>query len=177
MSELAASLIAGDTWDWTHTDSNYPASVWSVTYHFENSAGSFSATGTPDGNEHAFSISAATTASYKAGKYRWHARATSGATVKTIATGWLTVKADIAAAGKTDVRSWAQRTLDAVEATLEGRATRDQTAMSIAGRSISRIPIAELIQLRDKLRAEVQIEEQGSKAGLGRNIRVRLSRV
>ena len=177
MTELAASLIAGDTWEWTRSDPNYPTSAWSVTYHFENSAGSFSATGTPDGNDHAFSIAASTTAGYKAGKYRWHARATSGATVKTIAVGWLTVKADIAAAGKTDVRSWAQRTLDAVEATLEGRATRDQSAMSIAGRQVSRIPLPELMSLREKLRAEVRIEEQGAKAGLGRNIRVRLRRV
>lgn len=177
MTDLAASLIAGDTWDWTKSDSNYPASVWSVTYQFENSTGAFSVTGTANGEDHSFSIDASTTATYRAGKYRWHARATSGATVKTFAAGWLTVEADIAAAGNMDVRSWAQRTLDAVEATLEGRATRDQMSMSIAGRSMSRIPLAELMQLRDRLRAEVRIEEQGEKAGLGRNIRVRLRRV
>lgn len=177
MTELATSLIAGDTWSWDLSDSDYPAPAWTVTYYFENRLGTFSVAGSASGSDHAITIAAATTTGYKAGKYRWRARATDGTTVTTIASGWLEVEVNPAAAGQADVRSWAQKTLEAVEATLMGRATNDQLSMSIAGRSISRIALPDLMQLRDRLRAEVRAEEQAEKAGLGRNIRARFARV
>lgn len=90
-----------------------------------------------------------------------------------VESGWVEVKPDPASSVKFDHRSWARRTLDAVEAFLEGNATTAQQSMSIAGRSISRWSIAELTQLRNDLRAEVRTEEQGSRAGLGRDIKVR----
>lgn len=60
-----------------------------------------------------------------------------------------------AVAEGSDLRSHAERTLAAIEAVLEKRATSDQQSYSIAGRSITKIPLTELISLRDKYRAEV----------------------
>jgi hypothetical protein len=48
--------------------------------------------------------------------------------------------------------------------------------MTINGRSISRWSLPELTAWRDKLKGEVQAEEAGSNAGLGRNIKVRFGR-
>lgn len=42
-----------------------------------------------------------------------------------------------------------QATIDALESTLEGRASADQQAYAIQGRRIDRIPIPELIQLHE----------------------------
>lgn len=170
-------LIAGDTWEWTDDQPNYPRPTWTLTYYFENKDKTFNVAGTGTETTHSFSIAAATTAGYPPGEYRYVARVSDGTTVKSVANGWIVVKVDPAAAGTHDHRSWAQRTLAALEATLEGRATADQLAMTINGRSISRTPLRELREWRDQLRAEVRIEEQGESAGLGRNIGVRFNRV
>lgn len=54
-----------------------------------------------------------------------------------------------------DLRSHAKKVLDAIEAVLEKRATKDQESHTIAGRSLSRTPIADLLMLRDRYRAEL----------------------
>ena len=181
-TQVPATLIAGDTWKWTRSLTDYPAGTWTLNYYFENSGATFSVTATASGTTHSVTITSATTATYRPGKYRWYARANNGSEYYTVANefGWLEVLADPAAAGKFDRRSHAQKVLDAVEATIEGRATADQLAMSIAGRSISRTPITELLTLRDKYRWEVMAEQDAEAlaAGLGskKRIFIRMSR-
>jgi hypothetical protein len=149
-----------------------------VTYYFENGSKSFSTVATADGTSHAAVIAAATSALIPAGRYRWFARAVSGSISEIVdgEEGWLEVLPDPAAAGNRDHRSWARRTLEALEATLEGKASADQMAMTINGRSIARIPLPELTTWRDKLRAEVRSDEGGGNASKGRYIKVRLTR-
>lgn len=171
-----STLTAGDTWSWTSSFADYEAPTWGATVYFENAAASFSATAADSGSDHAFSIAAATTTPLKAGRYKWSIRVNDGTSYFTAEEGWIEVKADPAATGNRDPRTWARRTLDAVEATLEGRATDGQLAHTIKDRSISRIPIPELMDLRTQLRQEVRTEEQGESAGLGRNIKTRFSR-
>lgn len=170
---VPSELIAGDTWAWSHSLADYPADTWTATVYFENQFQTFNAAGSASGSDHAFSIAAATTAAYKPGRYQWRLRVTDGTTVSTVASGWSEVKINPASAGARDVRSWARRTLEAVEAFLEGNATTAQASMALNGRSISRWSLAELTQWRSQLRQEVRTEEQGSRAGLGRNIKVR----
>lgn len=169
-------LIAGDTWRWTRSLTDYPAGTWTATVYFENKDGTFSSVGVADNTDHAFTVTAATSAEYKPGRYQWRLRATDGSIVETVESGWLDVLVNPASAGRRDVRSWARRTLEAVEATIEGRATDGQLAITIAGRSLSRIPPLELMQMRGQLRGEVRAEDQGENAGLGRNIKVRYAR-
>lgn len=63
--------------------------------------------------------------------------------------------------------SWAERALAAVEAVIEGRADADEESFRIADREVTRIPIAELIRLRNKLRTEVAAK-RGERALFGR---------
>lgn len=177
LDQFPSEHIAGDTLRVTRSYSDYPAGTWTATLYGENRDGTFSQAATASGTDHLFTIPAATTAALKPGRYRINVRVTDGSVVETAESDiWMDIAIDPAAAGTRDVRSWARRTLDAIEATLEGRATDGQQAMSVNGRSLSRIPIPELLQMRDKLRAEVRTEEQGESAGLGRNIKIRLSR-
>lgn len=177
-TSVPAGLIAGDTWRWTRDLPDYPAGTWTLTYYFECPAGEFSVAATADGTVHSVTIAATDTAGYAPGRYRWFARAVSGAIVETVAgeEGWLDVTANPAATGRRDWRSDARKMLDAVTATLLGRASRDQLSMSLNGRSISRIPLIELREWKTQLEAEVRTEEKGDKAGLGRNIRTRFAR-
>lgn len=175
-SSIPAQLTAGDTWAWTRSFADYPAPTWVATVYFVKADGSFEASASASGSDHAFSIPAATTAGYAAGRYKWTVRVSDGTDAHVIEEGWVDVLADPASSGNYDPRSRARRLLDAVQATLENKATVDQQAMSLGGRSISRIPLPELLQWEDKLKAQVSAEEAGSKAGYGRNIGVRFKR-
>ena len=54
----------------------------------------------------------------------------------------------------TDPQSHARKVLTAIEAVIEGRASVDQSSYSIAGRSLSRMGVDELLLFRDRYRAE-----------------------
>lgn len=172
---VPSELIVGDSWVWTESLSDYPASTWTLTFYFVNADDTFSVVASASDDDYAISVTPATTAALTAGRYRWTARVTDGTDVYTVEQGWSDVKADPTAAQ--DARSQARITLDAVEATLQGRATSDQLSMSINGRSISRISISELRQWRDELKSQVLADEEGDEAGFGRDIRVRFNRV
>lgn len=173
---LPTALIAGNTWQWDREYGDYPASTWTATAYFENKAKTFSTVGVASGSAHRFTIAAATSAAYPPGRYKVSVRVTDGSQVFIAETGYCEVEADPAAAGTRDTRSWARRTLDAVEAFLEGNASTAQQSMSIQGRSISRWSLPELTAWRDSLKLEVQKEQQGSRAGAGRNLKVRYAR-
>lgn len=170
---LPTALIAGNTWQWDRDYADYPSPTWTATAYFEKHDKTFNVIGTQEGTAHRFTIAAATTATYPAGRYRVRVRVTDGSLVFIAESGYCEVEVDPAAAGTTDTRSWARRTLEAVEAFLEGNASTAQQAMTIAGRSISRWSLAELTQWRKDLRNEVQNEERGNNAGSGRNLKVR----
>lgn len=106
-----------------------------------------------------FTASAATTAAYVAGDYEWQIVATKTTTRYTIATG--KVKALDNIAGRSalyDNRSHAKKVLDAIEAVIEGRASADQQAYQIAGRSLTRTPLQDLMRLRAMYKAEYDAE-------------------
>lgn len=173
---IPASLVAGDTWIFDRDYSDYPRPTWTATAYFENAEESFSVASTLNGTAQRFTIAAATTATYEAGRYRVRVRVTDGSSTYVAESAWVDVQLDPAKAGNQDPRTWARRTLEAVEAFLEGNASTAQQSMSIAGRSLSRWSLAELTQFRNDLRNEVRTQEQGSNAGLGRNIKVRYAR-
>lgn len=161
MIQVPDELVAGDTWAWTRELSDYQAPTWSLTYYFVNTGHRFEASSTDDGTAHAISIAAATTAGYTAGRYRWTVRATDGSSFVTVEDGWVNVRPD-PSKGTADPRSWAARTLAAIEAFLEGNATTAQASMSINGRSLSRWSLAELREFRNELRQQVRTEEDSS---------------
>lgn len=89
------------------------------------------------------------TGQYAPGTYNYSIIATDGTDYYTIESGKCEVEAQAGALDVTDTRSHNKKMLDAINATLENRATSDQQSYSIAGRSLTKIPISELLQLRD----------------------------
>lgn len=71
-------------------------------------------------------------------------------------------------AAGSDTRSHARKVLEAIEATIEGRATSDQVAYTIQGRSLQRFSAEELLRLRASYRAAVAREEARDAAAAGR---------
>lgn len=91
--------------------------------------------------------------------------------------GQITILPDLASAGDGfNGKTHAQRTLEAIEAVIEKRATMDQERYRINNRELYRTPIADLLKLRDLYRLEVAREKQAQcgKNPFGRKVRVSL---
>lgn len=159
--QVPEKLVAGDTWAWTRELSDYPASTHTAVWHFENADNVFNISATASGDAFVGSYSAASSAAVKPGRYRWRlvVTKTSDSTRTSAEPGWLEVLPDPAASGRIDWRSQNRRTLDAINAVIEKRASVDQESVSISGRSLSRTPVADLLLLRDRYARLVRDEE------------------
>lgn len=170
---LPTALIAGNTWVWDREFADFPPSTWTATAYFEKTGRTFNVPAAVNGTSHRFTVDATTTATYQPGRYLVRVRVTDGTQVFIAESVYVEVEVDPAASGTTDTRTWARRTLDAIEAFLEGNASTAQASMSIGGRSIARWSLSELREWRAELRTEVKSEELGTKAAKGRDIKVR----
>jgi len=154
------SFVAGDTVKFNITDSDYPASAGTLNFFFVNADGSFTETSTTaDGDTHNIVISATDSGAITAGTFSYQGRYTNTATSEetTIRQGTTIVKPEFTDTAF-DNRSQTKITLDALEATIAGKATGDQASMSIAGRSISRYSPEELLVWLDKYTKMYQSE-------------------
>jgi hypothetical protein len=157
-------LNVGDRWTWRRPDlvNDYPPADYALTYEFHHDKGGghqFTITATETSDDYIIEVSSATTANYHAHEYKWYAYMTRTSDSERIAVdeGHTHVDFDFSDTSR-DVRSHAKTVLDAIEATIEGRASQDQMSYSIAGRSLSRMSITDLMTFRDRYRAEYQAE-------------------
>ena len=173
---------AGDTWKWTKTLADYPASEgWALTYRFKSATAAFEVAASASGDDYSVTVAATTTDDIAAGFYTWVAQVSLAGEKYTVDSGPFTVNPDFhtgTASAAYDGRSHARIVLDAIEAVIEGRASRDQEAYEIAGRSLKRTPIADLLKLRQHYKAELAAEEAAQRiannVGAGRKIQFRL---
>lgn len=167
------SLRAGDTWAWRREDlSDYPASGWTLVYHFRNASTYFDVTAAADGDAYAVSVAKASTGKTP-GWYDWVAVVTDTGNTERyeVDRGRVEILANYAAAAVLDGRSWARKMLDYIESALLSRATADQLDLvnaTLADRGIQRDK-AGLITLRSQFKAEVAREEHAEaiRQGLG----------
>lgn len=167
-------INAGDTAKWSKDLPNYlPSDGWLLSYTLVNAAQRIAFSSSASGANHLVNVAAASTAAYVAGKYDYRGLVTKAAEVFTVSSGRITINPAFGAVAL-DARSQARKQLEAVEATLEGRATSATAEYEIAGRKMKYIPIPELLQLRDRLRADVAREDSASRmaAGLGQPGRI-----
>jgi hypothetical protein len=161
---MQAILIAGDTLDFMTTVPDYPATAgWTLTYRLAprtaGTAISFPATAL--GSDYRVQVAAVTTAGWAAGEYSWAAYVSKAGNRFTVDAGTITIQPDPGVVATSDTRSHARRVLAAIEAVIEGRATRDQEEYTIGNRSLKRTPIRDLLTLRDRYKSEVNAEDAG----------------
>ena len=162
-TEVPDELQLGDFWAWKKDNlaSDYPTADYTLSYEFNlidgATASNFTLTATESNDE--YIISTSDTGSYTKGEYNWVSyitRTSDSARVK-IAEGYIEIQ-DNYATTSASVRSHAKIVLDAVKAVIENRATMDQSSMSIAGRSLSRMSISELYELKDRAQRDFNAE-------------------
>lgn len=154
---------------------NIDSGTFTLTWYARTNTASEGATivGTASGSGWRVTVSSATTAAFDAGLWTWQAIATYSSTQYTAGRGQFTVKASAEYSGTPgafDDRSRAEIDLSYVDAAIR---TLSQGGMvqeySIAGRSLRRYKMTELLELRSTLQNEVAMERRRERIrqGLG----------
>ena len=165
-----AKIVAGDILQWKRTDLNtdYDNASYTLSYkaRLEGTGSSvITINASASGDDYLVSISQSSTASYTVGVYRWQAyiTRTSDSERITVDSGTFEVIANRSTA-TSDPRSHAKTMVDKIESLLEGRADADVSSYSIAGRSLSKLTVDELMTWRDRYRAEYLREVRRERA-------------
>ena len=155
------TLVVGDRWAWRRDDlaNIYDPSLYSLTYRFQHDSGgsgnSFTITATESNDNYFIEVDSSVTANYSVSEYKWDAYITRTSDSERVRVDFGRTKlVENLATSTADLRSHAKKVLDAIEAVIENRASMDQSSMSIAGRSLSRMTIDELLVFRDRYNAE-----------------------
>jgi len=171
------SVRAGDTWTWTRSLPDYPATDWTLTYTLWTADGVVSIVASADGATHAVDVPPATTAAYAAGRYTFFFIVRDCTEIYTVGTGVMQVLPAVGAAQ--DTRTHARTMLDAINAMIEGRASDgdlDVVRTSIGGRD-TEWDLETLLKMRQQYAASVAAEDAAQRVargeGSGRMVQVR----
>jgi hypothetical protein len=162
-------LRAGDSVAWVESLPGFsPADGWTLAYSISNPTKALQVQATPLGGDFQVSISSAVSATLTPGSYTLIGYVSKAGQRHSLTETLLTVIPDVTAA--VDRRSQAERTLEAINALLEGKASDDQQMIQYAGRTLSRYTFAELTAFASKLSRTVARErarKRGEKGFIG----------
>lgn len=167
------SITAGDTLTWTRSLADYlPASGWVLSYSLTTATAKIDITGSAQGSDHLINVLAAASSVYVAGDYAWQAYVTNGTERRTIGTGRITIRPNLATqVGGLDARSAARRILDALLVAFEqaalGRAF--VTEYDIAGRRMKFSGMADWEKTIQFWRRQVAVEDRAEKLARGQS--------
>lgn len=181
---IPSTIRAGDTVAWRQDASTdafgnpVTSADYSLTYWLRMNGTSSGAEITGVANGVAFghgwelTIPPAVSGAFTAGVWYWQAIASkAGGDVTTIGSGQVTVLASLSYAGSTgpyDGRSQTQQDLDAVQSAIRAMVSGGAVAeYAIGSRRLKKLPLAELLQLEAKLKAELKREQAAQMAANG----------
>ncbi|MGD9470622.1 MAG: hypothetical protein AB7G24_00825 [Novosphingobium sp.] len=162
---MPAQIIAGDSLSLVLAAAagDYPAADgWAVALTLTPMAGGAPVAVAATGGAASWDIAlpSATSAGLAAGQHRWLIAATKAGERSTVAFGEVKILPN--PAGAVDQRSAMRRALDAIDAVLESRAGSENIRFDFAdGRSIHKVPHAELLELRKFYAGKVAAEQRG----------------
>jgi len=167
LNEIPNIINAGDSLEFTVKATNYVGTE--ITYAdgytayliLNNDSNSYSATSTADTtNGYLFQVASNITSGWTAGNYNSAIYVDNGTNRYPVSRKFIEVKPDLFTSGAYDSRSTAMQIRDALEAAILGQASSNQLSMSIAGRSISRMSLEELIVAKKKYDGFVRDEQR-----------------
>ena len=156
-------IVVGDFIQWKRADvaTDYPPSSHSAEYVARITGGGateIKVAGTePSGDDYyLFTVDSATSADFVPGLYHWQLEITQTSSGNRIVfdAGDFTAIPDMDA-NDADPRIHAEIMVDKIETILQGKADSDVGSYSIAGRSLNKLSFAELMEARDRYKAEV----------------------
>jgi hypothetical protein len=156
LTELPDAFSAGTTVEYTKSFADYPASDgWTLTLYLAG-VNVLKIEAVADGDAFDVTLAASETRSpFEPGLYRWVERVDKAGEVHEVDAGSVTVNRDLATAGDGDLQSWLERSIPILRAHIEGRLTAGNEGYAIAGRSVSKIPIKEAVELLSTLESRL----------------------
>lgn len=171
---VPAEIRAGLSWSWEVTLDEYPSETWALVYYFTNAAAAFNIAASGFGTRYTLTQNSTQTAARAAGRYEWAARVSSGTAAHLVGQGFVEILPALGVAR--DIRGPWRRALDSLEAQIAEGVSWDTASISVGGRQKTFRSAQDLLDTLAFLKVQVQLEEQGERFGLGRDIRVRFGR-
>jgi hypothetical protein len=168
---MKSEIVAGDTLDFSTEVANYtPADGWTLKFRLvpRVSGTAILLTSAASDGLHRVQVGPTTTDDWTAGEYSWYSWVEKAGASYSVGQGQVTIKPDPrTTSAPLDNRSHARKTLEAIEAVIEGRASRDQQEYSIGDRTLKRTPMADLIMLQTRYSRLVAAEENEARLANG----------
>lgn len=140
-------LTAGLSVSFLFFDPDHLSDEWSASIHLRSASSKIDIDAESEGDSYRFKASASQSSSWVAGQYSAVVRLARGDEVLEVWNDRIEVYPDIAALDTYDTRTANERMLEAIRATIERRATKDQVKLSHDGKSLERTPLADLMKL------------------------------
>ena len=168
--QFPAKIIAGDSLKLDINSGDYLVSDgFGINVNFTGPSGSPTqytyATTQKTGNDNVFELAVlpAVTATYANGLYSYAIIATDGTDEFTIESGTFEAELRADLNSNSDFRSHNRKVLDAINAVIENRASKDQESYTIAGRTLNRTSVGDLLKLKNHYEGLVKKEEGAEK--------------
>lgn len=167
LTQIPQTINAGDTVKWTKTFDAYPADEgWSLNYRFINSKNNFSVSTTASGKSFVGLIAAADSQDLKAGDYAFRGVVTKTGESYTVDEGKVTIR-PFFSSQTFDTRSPAKIALDNINAYLLDSKNLSASQYTIAGRTLQRYSMSDLLRLKSRFEMEVSKEAANEKTAAG----------
>ena len=158
-------ILIGDTATWTESLSDYTPANWDLYYFFQGPANGFNIKATASGSNYLMTINATESAKFAAGRWKFTAVVKKGTERHIIdsCSGYLTALANPeTSTAVIESREFSQQVVDALKATILGRATKAQAAMQLGMKQVQYLTPSELrielMRWEEILRVEIQKE-------------------
>jgi hypothetical protein len=158
---FGTELVAGDTWSWTVSLSNYSPQVYTLKY-FLRGPSTLDLLAVPDPSGTGFKLAATPTqtTALNPGTYAWQLCVFLSADRTELARGTVNVVGDLQAAeAGLDQRSFNRQMLDAIRAVMLGTASRKEAEYQINGRMLRLYDREKLMKLEGTYAWRVQNEQ------------------
>lgn len=164
-----SEIVVGDFIQWKKTalGGDYPPDLFTATYVARITGGGnteIQLPGTASNGGYLFTVDSATSEDFVAGYYHWQLEVVrnSDSNRLVVERGAFTAIVDLDVNG-TDPRTHDEIMLTKIQSLLEGRADGDVASYSIQGRSLTKLPLSDLIEweryYRDRVRRQKQLED------------------
>lgn len=154
---IPAEIRSGDTAIFTvAAPSDYPAGTWTLTFDIMlNGTAIAQTTATTSGSDYLVTIASTTTDDWAPGIYQYAAFVTSSGQRATIYSGTIRILENVAV---TRTATVAESLLTKVETALSSLMSGTNQSVSFNGQTFTKKDLAQLITIRDRLKAEVLAE-------------------
>lgn len=174
LTALPTSFTGGTTIEYSKSVSDYPASDgWTLTLYLAG-VDVKEIEAEADGDAYVVTIAASVTAApFRAGVYEYLERVEKAGVVHEVSSGMVEITPNIAEAAAGDRQSYLERSIIVLRQYIEHQLEAGNQSYAIAGRAVTKIPIAEAIKILHSYEAE--LAHQKNPTSLTRSVLVRFT--